>query len=74
MGLSPEDAERQPYVFLCVPAFQELIIRAAMAGDGVPGADVMQVWLDVSSHLSWGEARDEQIRHRESTPIFEERR
>jgi hypothetical protein len=34
----------------------------------------LQVWLDVGSHLSGGEARDEEIRHRVSTPIFEERR
>jgi hypothetical protein len=45
-----------------------------MAGDGVPGADVLQVWLDVDSHLSCSEARDEEIRHRVSTGISEERR
>lgn len=71
---APEDAGHQPYIYVCVPAFRELIIRAAMAVDGVPGANVLQVWLDVGSHLSGGEARDEEIRHRVSTPSFEERR
>jgi hypothetical protein len=74
MGLSPEDAEHRPYAYVCVPAFGELIFRVAMAGDGVPGADVLQVWFDVGSHVSCGEARDEEIRHCVSTPIFEERR
>jgi hypothetical protein len=74
MGLSPEDAE-QPALRLCVRArLPGVIFRAAMAGDGVPGADVLQVWLDVDSHLSCSEARDEEIRHRVSTGISEERR
>ena len=53
MGLSPEDAEHRPYAYVCVPAFGELIFRVAMAGDGVPGADVLQVWFDVGSQYAF---------------------
>ena len=49
MGFSPDDAKGRPYLFVRVPVFKQSIFRAAVARDGVPVADIIQVWLDVSS-------------------------
>jgi len=40
----------------------------------VPVADILQVWLDISSHPSRGKAQAEEIRRRALAPIFEEKR
>ena len=47
MGLSPEGAEQRPDVYVRIPAFRESVFRAAVVRDGVPVADILQVWLDV---------------------------
>ncbi len=73
MGLSPEGAEQRPDVYVRIPAFRESVFRAAVVRDGVPVADILQVWLDVSSHPARGEAQAEEIRHRILAPIFEEK-
>lgn len=73
MGLSPEGAEQRPDVYIRIPAFRESVFRAAVIRDGVPVADILQVWLDVSSHPARGEAQAEEIRHRVLAPIFEEK-
>jgi hypothetical protein len=73
MGLSPEGAEQRPDVYVQIPAFRESVFRAAVVRDGVPVADILQVWLDVSSHPARGEAQAEEIRHRVLAPIFEEK-
>jgi len=73
MGLSPEGAEQRPDVYVRIPAFRESVFRAVVVRDGVPVADILQVWLDVSSHPARGEAQAEEIRHRVLAPIFEEK-
>jgi Restriction endonuclease len=73
MGLSPEGAEQRPDVYVRIPAFRQSVFRAAVVRDGVPVADILQVWLDVSSHPTRGEAQAEEIRHRVLAPIFEEK-
>ena len=73
MGLSPECAEQRPDVYVRIPAFRESVFRAAVVRNGVPVADILQVWLDVSSHPARGEAQAEEIRHRVLVPIFEEK-
>jgi hypothetical protein len=74
LGLSPESAEQKPDVYVRVPIFRESIFRAAVVRDGVPIADILQVWLDVSSHPARGKAQAEEIRRRALAPIFEEKR
>jgi hypothetical protein len=73
MGLSPEGAEQRPDVYVRIPAFRESVFRAAVVRDGVPVADILQVWLDVSSHPARGEAQAEELRRRVLAPIFEEK-
>lgn len=73
MGLSPEGAERKSDVYVRVPVFRESVFRAAVVRDGVPVADLLQVWLDVSSHPARGEEQAEEIRRCVLAPIFEEK-
>jgi hypothetical protein len=73
MGLSPEGAEQRPDVYVRIPAFRESVFRAAVVHDGIPVADILQIWLDVSSHPARGEAQAEEIRRRVLAPIFEEK-
>jgi len=72
IGLSPLGAEYRPDVFVRVPAFRESIFRAAVIRNEMPVADVLQVWLDVSSYPAGGEAQAEEIRQRALMPIFTE--
>ena len=74
MGLSPEGTEQKPDVYARVPIFRESVFRGAVVRDGVPVADILQVWLDVSSHPSLGGAQAEEIRRRALAPIFKEKR
>jgi hypothetical protein len=50
------------------------VFRASVVRDGVPVADILQVWLDVGAHPARGEEQAEEIRHRVLAPIFEEKR
>jgi len=74
MGLSLEGTEQRPDVYVRVPAFRESIFRATVVRDGVPVADILQVWLDVGSHPARGEEQAEEIRHRVLAPILGEER
>jgi len=73
MGLSPEGAEHRPDVFVRVPASRESVFRAAVERDGVLVSDILQVWLDVSSHPARGEAQADEIRRHALATIFEEK-
>ena len=72
MRLSPQGAAYGPDVNVRVPIFRESIFRAAVIRDGLPVADILQVWLDVSSCPACGEAQAEEIRRRALMPIFAE--
>jgi hypothetical protein len=71
MGLSPERAEAAPDLYVRVPVFRESVFRGAIEREGVPVADILQVWLDVGSHPARGAAQAEQIRRRILAPILE---
>jgi hypothetical protein len=73
LGLSPEGAERSPDVYVRVPAFRESVFRSAVLREGVPVADILQVWLDVSAHPARAAAQAEEIRRRALAAIFKER-
>jgi hypothetical protein len=72
-GLSPEGAEHAPDVLVRVPTARESVFRAAVLRDGVPVADILQVWLDVAAHPARGAAQAKEIRHRALSLIFNER-
>jgi hypothetical protein len=70
LGLSPEGAEYSPDVFVRVPASRESVFRGAVDREGVPVADIVQIWLDVSSHPARGSAQAEEIRRRILAPFL----
>ena len=73
LGLSPEVGDRPPDVYARVPAARESVFRAAVLRDGVPVADILQVWLDVSAHPARGAAQAQEIRRRALAAIFKEK-
>jgi len=73
MGLSPERAEHSPDLYVRVPVFRESVFRGAVEREGVPVADILQVWLDVGSHPARGAAQAEQIRRHVLAPILEKK-
>jgi hypothetical protein len=62
LGLSIENADRQADVYVRIPENPESVFRGAVQRDGVPVSDILQVWLDVSSHPARGKAQAAEIR------------
>ncbi len=53
-----------------MPRYPAAIFRAAVMRDGVPTADVLQCWLDVSHHPSRGVEQAEHLYRRVLAPAF----
>lgn len=53
-GIRPAREGERPDLFLRQPTFPESVFRGAVASNGVPATDAIQVWLDVSSHPARG--------------------
>jgi hypothetical protein len=70
LGLRLEVANHSPDVYVRRPASRESIFRGSVVRDGVPVADIVQIWLDVSSHPARGAAQAEEIRRRVLTPFL----
>jgi hypothetical protein len=47
-----------------VPKNPQAVFRAAVKRDGVPAADILQVWLDVSNHPARGKDQADLLRKR----------
>lgn len=71
LGFSSENASHRADAYVRVPAFPEAVFRAAVQRKGAPVCDVLQVWLDVSSHPARGQEQADQIRRRALGPLFE---
>jgi hypothetical protein len=50
----------------------ESVFRGAVLADGVPAADVIQVWLDVQHHPARGRQQADENRQRVLRPLFSE--
>jgi len=61
LGLSMENADRHADAYVRIPENPEAIFRAAVKRNGIPIADILQVWLDVSNHPARGRAQAEII-------------
>ncbi len=70
LGLSSEGAEHAPDVLVRVPLFREAVFRAAVKRDGVPTADILQVWLDVAAVPARGQAQANELRQSVLSPLF----
>jgi hypothetical protein len=71
LGLKPAEGDQVPDVYVRVPWVPESIFRAAVERDRVPVCDILQVWLDVSSHPARGSAQADHIRSKSLSPLFE---
>jgi hypothetical protein len=72
LGLSVEGAEHAPDVLVRVPLYRESLFRAAVECEGVPVADILQVWLDTSAFPARGAAQADELRSRVLAPLFRE--
>jgi hypothetical protein len=70
LGLSVEGAEHNPDAIVRVPGNPESVFRASVVKDGVPCADILQVWLDVSDHPSRGRVQADEIARRALGPLL----
>ncbi len=69
-GLTLDGAEHNPDAWIRIPTNPEAIFRAAVVKDGVPCADILQVWFDVSKHPSRGKAQADEIARRALAPLL----
>jgi hypothetical protein len=70
LGLAIGHSDRPADVIVRIPVNREAIFRAIAMHDGVPVSDVLQVWLDVSTHPARGRAQADEIRRRVLKPLF----
>jgi hypothetical protein len=70
LGLSSDNADGSPDVFVRLPKNREALFRASVRHNGLPVADVLQVWLDVANHPVRGKEQAEQIWKRILLPCF----
>ena len=70
LGLSIEDADRRADAYIRVPANKEAVFRAAVIRDGLPVSDIVQVWLDVSTHAARGREQADELRKRVLGPLL----
>jgi Holliday junction resolvase len=73
LGLSVEDSDRRSDIYIRVPSNREAIFRPAVLRDGLPVSDVLQVWLDASSHPARGREQADEIRRRVLKPLLSQR-
>jgi hypothetical protein len=74
LGLSIENVDRQADLYVRIPESPESVFRAAVRRDGIPFSDILQVWLDVSSHPARGKAQADEIRKRVLSRLFKKER
>jgi hypothetical protein len=71
LGLQSSDNSRPVDVYIRIPGDRESVFRPSVEREGLPVSDILQVWLDVSSHPARGSAQAEEIRRRFLSPLFE---
>lgn len=73
LGLVIDDSRRAADVMVRIPSNPEAVFRPRVLHAGVPVSDVMQVWVDVSSHPARGREQAREIRRSALRPLFEKR-
>jgi restriction endonuclease len=61
LGLSVENADGRPDAYIRIPENKEAVFRPVVRHEGIPVADIVQVWLDVSNHPARGKEQGQQI-------------
>jgi hypothetical protein len=70
LGLTVDDSGRPPDVYIRKPANREAVFRAQVLSDGIPISDIVQVWLDASTHPARGKEQAREIRQRALKQFF----
>ena len=70
LGLVVDDSGRPPDVYIRKPANREAVFRAQVKPDGIPVSDILQVWLDASTHPARGKEQAREIRQRVLKKFF----
>ncbi|MFN8008412.1 MAG: hypothetical protein U0V70_15595 [Terriglobia bacterium] len=70
LGLTTYEPVHSADAYIRIPSNREAVFRAAVTQGGLPISDVLQVWLDVSTHTARGEKQADQIRRRVLAPLF----
>jgi hypothetical protein len=70
IGLRVADSAEGADAIVRIPANREAVFRACAKHDGVFVSDVMQIWLDVSTHPTRGREQAAEIRRRALRPMF----
>ena len=74
LGLAIDHSGRPGDVMVRIPVNREAVFRAKVMREGVPVADVLQVWLDVSTHPGRGREQAREIRQHALKSLFGKQR
>ena len=74
LGVAIDHSARPTDVRVRIPANPEAIFRPRVFRDHVPVSDVLQVWLDVSTHPARGKEQAREIQRRLLKPLFGKQR
>jgi len=64
LNLAVDRSGRSPDVYIRRPANREAVFRAQVTRDGIPISDILQVWLDASTHPARGKEQAREIQRR----------
>jgi len=70
-NIVPADQGEQPDIILRQAPAPQSVFRGLVRADSVPVCDILQVWLDVSSHPSRGREQADLIRDRVLEPVIQ---
>jgi hypothetical protein len=73
LGLAVDRSNRPADVYIRIPANREAVFRASVMRNGVPASDILQVWLDASTHPARGKEQAREIRQRVFKTLFGKR-
>jgi hypothetical protein len=74
LGLDFSKSNRPADVMVRIPADPKAVFRPSVLHQGLPVSDVLQVWLDVSTHPGRGREQAREIRRRALGPLFQKRK
>jgi Holliday junction resolvase len=74
LGLAIDNSDRPADVMLRIPLNPEAVFRPCVVREGVQVSDVLQVWIDVSTHPARGREQAREIRQRVLKPLFQKQR
>jgi Holliday junction resolvase len=70
LGVTVEPSDRPADLYIRIPANREAVFRACVTREGVRVTDILQVWLDVSTHPARGREQAMEIRRRVFEPLI----